>query len=135
MVSPVLGLMTELTGPMLTAFNVVFGSQSARNRQEIRWLGQVWQQRQGVTARHFVFYLSQGPLSWHLSEQERGEILAHWPTTDDPTLEGFQPKPVSQEEDSEEIDPVEEKKQARFDAREFNRHQLERLVKFMNGAE
>ena len=80
------GLVNELFGPFNTVVNVQFNSQSSRNRQEIRWLGQLWSERhQGVTLQHYVFYLSGGPLSWHLTEDEKQLIRAHWPD-DDPKL-------------------------------------------------
>ncbi|MFT7641870.1 MAG: hypothetical protein ACI9G1_003621 [Pirellulaceae bacterium] len=103
----------EIIGPPKTAFNVVFGSQAARNRQEVRWVGQIWKERDTVTLRHFVFYLSGGPLSWHLSEMERKRIRAHWPTDAD-----F-------EEPSSKVTTAREK------ARAFNAEQLSELRKFM----
>ena len=73
------GLKMELIGPMSTAVNVVFGSQAARNRQEIRWIGQLWHHRNNqINLQHFVFYLSHGPLSWHLSKREKLHIHDHW---------------------------------------------------------
>ena len=73
------GLLNTLLGPLHTAFSVVFRSQTARSDQEIKWLAQLWRQRNKVELKHFVFYLSGGPLSWHLTKDEKADIKAHLP--------------------------------------------------------
>ena len=75
------GIATELLGPPYTVFNVLFGSQSARNREEINWLTELWgfNKKRNINVRHFVFYVGEGPLSWHLTTYEKELIRLHWP--------------------------------------------------------
>ena len=106
------GLVNELFGPLLTVSSVQFNSQSSRNRQEIKWLGQLWKKRNDVTLRHFVFYLSSGPLSWHLTDDEKALIRSHWSLGEDKST-------------GEECNP------ARDAAHQHNQNELNMLRDFM----
>ena len=74
------GFLNHLFGPLQTLFNVRTSSQSARNRFESR-LFENSSNIQPVQMRTFVFQLGPNqPLSWHLTDDERGIIECHWPT-------------------------------------------------------
>lgn len=127
------GLKTELVGPMTTAVNVVFGAQAARNRQELRWMGQLWQKRNGVEVQHFVFYLSHGPLSWHLSEIEKMQIRDH-----------LQPMEQLQDRSADiktkiakgkALSTAEREWVSRQEARKYNLNEAERLREFLTRKE
>ncbi|HEX2165349.1 MAG TPA: hypothetical protein VHM02_15505 [Thermoanaerobaculia bacterium] len=61
-------------GPAMTLFNVRSSSQAARNDQEVSLLKEVAEQRDfEFEAIPFTLDL-EAPLSWHLSERDKGKI-------------------------------------------------------------
>ncbi|MBX7164998.1 MAG: patatin-like phospholipase family protein [Pirellulales bacterium] len=110
------GIWDNLTGPLVTMFNVEDNSQVARTAWEMSLVLDQWTQRKYCQeCEHFLFHLSAGlPLSWHLTEAERNEIREHWPTVPIPKVQ--------------ETDPKHENK---VNARRANQRELARLTEFL----
>lgn len=73
------GLLASTIGPLATLSHVRTTSQVERNEFEVALAKSRWKQY-GVDLEHFVFRLSNTcPLSWHLAEEEKQRIKAHWP--------------------------------------------------------
>jgi len=68
----------QLFAPVSALYQMRGAAQRSRNRWHVALLRQRWAPRVDIQSVLFPYPLEAGPMSWHLSETEKGEILRSW---------------------------------------------------------
>jgi predicted acylesterase/phospholipase RssA len=75
----------QLYAPLSALYQMRGAAQRARNRWHVRLLQQRWGPRVTIESALFPYPSEAGPMSWHLSEAEKANILRSW---DDEAITG-----------------------------------------------